>query len=302
LELPGAVVISNIYFRRSRQSEYIAKFIVKSKIAMNILRQHYPEYLMEAAGLGLLMIAASALTAILEYPASPIHQVIDDSVIRRLIIGIGMGLTAISLIYSPWGKQSGAHFNPVVTLTFFRLGKVKPLDAFSYMVAQFGGGWLGILIAARVLGNVIADPAVNYIVTVPGDSGAIVAFFAELAISFGLMLIVLIVSNTPKLARFTGWFAGIAIASYITIEAPFSGMSMNPARTLASAIHAHTWTAIWIYFTAPLFGMLLAAEIYVRVKGRQAVRCAKLHHQNHQRCIFRCGYRESVIQGANEHP
>jgi len=101
---------------------------------------------------------------------------------------------------------------------------------------------------------------------------------------------VLIVSNTAKLARFTGLFAGISIATYITIEAPFSGMSMNPARTLASAIPAHNWTAIWIYFIAPLLGMLSAAEIYVRVKGRNAVRCAKLHHQNHKRCIFRCGY------------
>jgi aquaporin Z len=257
---------------------------------MNILRNHYPEYSIEAAGLGLFMIAASVVTTILEHPASLIHQAIADPVLRRSIVGVGMGLTAIVLIYSPWGKQSGAHFNPAVTLTFLRLGKVKPLDALFYIVAQFGGGWLGISIAARVLGTAIADPAVNYIVTVPGNSGAIVAFFAELAISSCLMMMILIVSNTPKLARFTGLFAGIAIATYITIEAPFSGMSMNPARTLASAIPAHNWTAIWIYFTAPLLGMLLAAEIYVRVKGSKAVRCAKLHHQNHKRCIFRCGY------------
>jgi aquaporin Z len=257
---------------------------------MNILRQHYPEYLMEAAGLGLFMISASVVTTILEHPASLIHQTIADPVLRRLLIGIGMGLTAIALIYSPWGKQSGAHFNPVVTLTFLRLGKVKPLDALFYIVAQFGGGWLGISIAARVLGNAIADPAVNYIVTMPGASGAMVAFFAELVISFGLMTMILIVSNTSKLARFTGLFAGIAVTIYITLEAPFSGMSTNPARTLASAISAHNWTAIWIYFTAPLLGMLLAAEIYVRVKGRNTVRCAKLHHQNHKRCIFRCDY------------
>ena len=106
---------------------------------------------------------------------------------------------------------------------------------------------------------------------------------------------VLIVSNTAKLARFTGLFAGVLIATYITIEAPLSGMSMNPARTLASATLAQDWTAIWIYFTAPLVGMLSAAEVYVRIKGRQAVRCAKLHHQNHKRCIFRCGYREESL-------
>ncbi len=261
---------------------------------MDALHRHYPEYLMEAAGLGLFMISASVVTAILEYPASPIHQVITDPLLRRLIIGIAMGLTAIAIIYSPWGKQSGAHINPVVTLTFFRLGKVKRMDAFFYIVAQFVGGLLGVLLAAKILGAAIAHPTVSYVVTIPGSSGAGIAFLAELIISFGVMMMILVVSNTPKLARFTGLFAGVLIAAYITLEAPLSGMSMNPARTLASAIPAHNWTAIWIYFTAPLFGMLSASKVYVRLKGHHAVRCAKLHHQNNKRCIFRCGYREQA--------
>jgi aquaporin Z len=70
---------------------------------------------------------------------------------------------------------------------------------------------------------------------------------------------------------------------------------MNPARTLSSALPAGSWTALWIYFTAPLLGMLAGAEIYRAVSSR-GVACAKLHHQNNYRCIFRCGYRgaESV--------
>jgi aquaporin Z len=262
---------------------------------MNAFRRHYPEYLIEAAGLGIFMIVAAAITTIVEHPNSPLHQEIAEPLLRRSLIGIGMGLTAISLIYSPWGKQSGAHFNPVVTLTFLRLGKVKPRDAFFYIVAQFLGGLLGILLATRLLGNPFADPSIRYIVTVPGSQGAIAAFFAELTISFGLMMTVLIVSNTAKFARFTGIFAGILVATYITIEAPLSGMSMNPARTLASAIPAQNWAAIWIYFTAPLLGMFLASEVYIRIRGQKAVRCAKLHHQNHKRCIFRCGYRDQSL-------
>jgi aquaporin Z len=201
-------------------------------------------------------------------------------------------LTAIALIYSPWGKQSGAHLNPVVTFTFFRLGKVKPADAFFYIMAQFAGGLLGVLVAARVLGAAIAHPSVSYVVTQPGSGGAGIAFLAEVIISFGIMMMILVVSNTPKLARWTGVFAGVLIATYITLEAPLSGMSMNPARTMASAIPAQHWTAIWVYFTAPLVGMLGAAEVYVRRMGSRAVRCAKLHHYNNKRCIFRCGYRE----------
>ena len=261
---------------------------------MNALRRHYPEYLMEAAGLGSFMVSATIVTAILEYPDSPIRQLIADPLLRRFIVGLAMGLTAIAIIYSPWGKQSGAHINPIVTLTFLRLGKVKRMDAIGYIVAQFIGGLLGVLLAARILGNVISHPTVSYIVTIPGSSGFRVAFLSELLISFGMMMLILIVSNTQKLARFTGLFAGVVIAIYITVEAPLSGMSMNPARTLASAIPAQNWTEIWIYFTAPLAGMLMASEVYVRWKGRKAVQCAKLHHDNSKRCIFRCGYQNPI--------
>jgi aquaporin Z len=273
---------------------------------MNVLRRHYPEYLMEAAGLGCFMIVASSVTIILVHPASLVHQALvqgglTDPLWRRLITGVAMGLTAIAIIYSPWGKQSGAHLNPVVTLTFFRLGKVKPVDAFFYILSQFSGGVLGLGLAAAILSRPfvklpegLAHPSISYIVTRPGAGGAGAAFLGELIISFGMMMMVLVVSNTPKLARLTGLFAGILIATYITLEAPLSGMSMNPARTLASAISAHNWTAIWVYFTAPPLGMLSASEVYIRWAGRQAVRCAKLNHHNNRRCIFRCGYRDLV--------
>lgn len=68
---------------------------------MNSLRHHYPEYLMEAAGLGFFMLSAAIITALLEHPDSPIRQAISDPLLRRFIIGVAMGLTAIALIYSP---------------------------------------------------------------------------------------------------------------------------------------------------------------------------------------------------------
>jgi aquaporin Z len=107
------------------------------------------------------------------------------------------------------------------------------------------------------------------------------------------MTVVLAVSNRPAIARFTGLAAGALVATYIAIEAPVSGMSMNPARTLGSAVFAEVWTAIWIYFVAPPLGMLAAAELYRRVvdpRGPGRIRCAKLHHDNDQRCIFRCSW------------
>ena len=253
------------------------------------LRQHWPEYLIEAWALGTFMISAALFTALLEHPDSPVQQVIPGAFVRRAIIGLAMGLTAIALIYSPWGQRSGAHLNPAVTLTFLHLGKIKPWDAAFYITAQFGGGVAGILLAKVVLRTALAHPLVNHVATVPGPAGAGVAFVAETAIACGMMLMVLFVTNTPGIARHAGLFAGTLVFLYIAFEAPLSGMSINPARTLASALPSGVWTAGWIYFTAPVLGMLLAAQIYRRVSDLSPTACPKLHHGAKQRCIF-CGH------------
>jgi aquaporin Z len=268
--------------------------------------RHLPEYLMEAALLGLFMISACTFTVLLQHPASPAHGAISDPFVRRLLTGLAMGATAILLIYSPWGKQSGAHMNPAITLTFTRLGKVAPRDAVAYAVAQFAGGLGGVLIARVALGGLLAHPSVGYAATLPGRWGVLVAFFAETGISCLLVLIVLSVSNHPRWAAYTGLCAGLLVAGYITFEAPLSGMSMNPARTFGSAFFGGNWTAIWIYFTAPPLGMLAAAELYLARRGEYGVACAKLHHQNSKRCIF-CEYRAArttapLPQGTKLHP
>ena len=248
------------------------------------LKRHWPEYLMEAAGLGIFMVSASVFTMLLYHPASPVVKNLPEELPRRALTGLAMGLTAISIIYSPWGKQSGAHLNPAVTLTFFRLGKVAPWDAVFYVIAQFFGGIAGVALVAVIAEKFLAHPAVNYVATLPGSGGTGVAFFGEATISFILMTVVLLVSNTAKLARFTGIFAGVCVALFITFEAPLSGMSMNPARTFGSAMLPQLWGSLWIYFIAPPLGMLLAAALHLRF--RRAVACAKLHHQNKMRCIF----------------
>ena len=253
------------------------------------LRQHWPEYLMEAAGLGIFMISACVFTILLEHPGSPVRMAINDPFFRRFLIGVAMGLTAIAIIYSPWGKQSGAHINPSVTLTFLRLGKVKSWDAIFYIIAQFTGALVGVTLVVAFVRHLISHPSVNFVSTLPGSRGTIVAFVAELTISFLLMTVILIVSNTKKIARYTGILAGILVATYITLEAPLSGMSMNPARTFGSAIPAHHLMNLWVYFIAPVLGMLLASEGYIRVMGLSSISCAKLHHQNDKRCIH-CGY------------
>ena len=148
-------------------------------------------------------------------------------------------------------------------------------------------------LASIVFQPFAADAAVNYVVTMPGGAGVWPAFAAEAAISFLTMLTVLVTSNLRRLAPWTGAAAGALVAAFITFEAPLSGMSMNPARSAASALFAGGGN-LWIYFTAPPLGMLAAAEAFQRVRGRARVRCAKLHHTPGTPCIFHCGYLEKT--------
>src|SRR5262249_14103648 len=210
--------------------------------------------------------------------------------------GGAMGLTAILLIRSPWGQRSGAHLNPATTLTFWRLGKLGPRDAIGYAIAQVIGGLAGVGAAKAVLGDLLGHPDVNYVATTPGRAGDGAAFAAEVAITFVLISVVLHVSNTPDLARRTPLFVGALVAAYITVEAPISGMSMNPARSLASALPAGAWDALSIYFVAPPIGRLLAAEVHVWRRGAAAVYCANLDHDNPRPCPFRCRYGELMAE------
>ena len=176
---------------------------------------------------------------------------------------------------------------------------MKNWDAVFYIIAQFIGAIAGVFAVTLFAREAVSHPTVNYAATLPGMQGVIVAFVAEFVIAFVLISVVIRVSNTPHLARYTDFFAGALVAIYITLESPFSGMSMNPARTFGSAVGAQLWTALWIYFTALPLGMLTAAQLHLWRRGSGKVRCAKLHHENDKRCIF-CAYHEARATKALE--
>jgi NADH dehydrogenase len=244
-------------------------------------RAHLAEYAIDGALLALFMVAACVLAVLIDHPAGALH--LADPLARRALLGLGMGLTAVALIHSPWGKRSGAHLNPAVTLAFLRLGRVRRGDAIGYVFAQLAGATAGVLAAWALLGARLAHPSTRFVVTRPGGAGALVAFLAEVAISFALMAVVLAVSGSRR-AALTGPCAGALVFLFITFEAPLSGMSMNPARSLGSAVVAGELGALWIYLLAPPLGMLAAAALLAgRVAG-----CAKLRHAADVRCVF-CG-------------
>jgi aquaporin Z len=251
--------------------------------------KHWPEYLAEAGTLALFMMSASLFTTLLEHYESPLQTLVPDPFLRRALMGAAMGATAAAIIYSPLGARSGAHMNPSVTLAFARLGKVARADAGIYIFAQFAGAIVGMLIAQGLLGELLAEPAVNFVVTRPGTAGELAAAAGELTISFVMMSVLLRVAAHPQAMRFTGAVAAVLVMLNITFEAPLSGMSMNPARTFGPALLAGHFEGLWIYFILPPLGMVLAAELFLRRHRMHAPGCAKLNHSSAVRCIF-CGY------------
>jgi aquaporin Z len=246
-------------------------------------------YLIEAWALGCFMMAVGVVVTLLEASSSPLRAWIQNADIRRVVMAAAMGVTATVLIYSPWGRISGAHMNPAVTLAFLRLGKITPRHALGYSFAQISGGLLGVYLVWAVLGSLFSTPPVSFATTVPGSAGVLIAFLAELLMSTLLMLAILESAARPRLAPYTGLFAGFLVFAFISIEAPLSGTSINPARSIASAVPAQQWTAFWLYLVAPVLGMQLAAALFAARYPLSKVPCAKLCHSARKACIH-CGF------------
>lgn len=253
------------------------------------LRLHWPEYLIEGWALGCLMMSVGMSVSVLESPRSPIYTLIPSAGVRIVVLALIVGLTLTLLIQSPWGKRSGAHMNPAITLAFLRQNKIRPSDALFYILAQIAGGTLGVVAVAFFAGSLFTDPPVHYAVTMPGPAGEAVAFLAEGVISFALMAAILFLTTSPRLTRYTGLAVGGLVTLFIIVEAPLSGTSMNPARTLASAVPGMSWQHLWIYLLAPTLGMLAAAQLDIHIRGSRALGCAKLLHPCGIRCIH-CNY------------
>ena len=116
------------------------------------LWSHWPEYLIEGGGLACLMISVGILISLLHSSRSPLYSLLPGKTIRDVILALSVGATITLLIHSPWGKRSGAHMNPAITLAFLRLGRIGPWDALFFVIAHFIGGTLGVLVSRFSLG------------------------------------------------------------------------------------------------------------------------------------------------------
>jgi aquaporin Z len=259
---------------------------------------HWREYLMEAVELGILMVCICLSGALIYGRDSPLQRVPLSSPERALLMGVLVAASTYFIIRSPFGRRTGAHLNPAITIAYLWLGRIHRWDALNYVLAQFAGALAGVLLAYETLGHHLTAPPVRYVVTLPGMYGRGVAFVAEFLLAALVMGVVLFATNHRRLAQFSPYlFALITVFGYV-LGASISGFSVNPARSFSSALFARIWQGVWIYFAAPCLGMLAAAAIYVRSMGPTKVYCAKVFHDLKTPCPFPCRFEELFKDGA----
>lgn len=230
--------------------------------AVASFKKNWRHYLREAVGLAIFMISACFFGAALESAQGWLHLRIPDSSYRLVLMGILMGATALFIFYSPLTSPSGSHINPAVTCAFLYLGRMCRWDALFYIIFQCLGGIAAVYIMQWLLGNSLTDAPVRSVVTVPGKYGTSAAAAVEFCIALVTMSMVLFTSAHNFLRRYTRIIAAVLVSLYVIFAGPVSGFGMNPARSIASALPAHVYTACWIYILMPFAGMLGAAFIF----------------------------------------
>ena len=196
--------------------------------------------------------------------------------------GFLFGTTGALIALSPLGKESGAHINPVVTLAFWLMGKLKPRYIGVYMTAQIAGALAGSLplLAWGAMGKSVAFGA-----TLPGAGYSTgLALLGEIATTFALILCLFYFLQHRRLRAFTPALFPFLYAIMVFLEADVSGTSTNPARSFGPAMISGVWNAWWVYWLGPLVGMSLAV-LMLRLTRRQGatIVVAKLHHFEHDR-------------------
>ncbi len=247
----------------------------------------FPWYAIASEFTGTFLMVAWGLSAVvfMMSASSPMQSLLSPYRLRLLLTGVLFAAGGTGVVYSPLGQRSGGHINPAVSLTFWILGKISGRDFALYSTAQFLGGVAGAGLVKILWGGWATS--VNAGVTMPAPwispAGAAAV---EFLITGSLLGVILYFVSHPKLHLWTGFAAGIWVAFLVFAEAPVTGTSLNPARSLGPAVVTETYRDLWIYFLGPLGGATAVALLWkpMATAGRRRLFCAKLFHTDRYRC------------------
>jgi aquaporin Z len=238
----------------------------------------------ELVGTALLVLVGLSIVILMFGDGSPMVRVVPSEGARRLITGFLFGTTGALIALSSVGKESGAHINPVVTLGFWLMGKLDSRIALGYVFAQLTGASVGVL---PLLGWGSLGRSVAFGATLPGKGYTIwTVVMGEVITTFALISGLCVFLGFRNLRQYTPALFPFLYAIMVYVEAPISGTSTNPARSLGPAILSGEWEGWWIYWAGPLIGMFLAILVFSFMAKR--IEVAKLYHfESDRRRLFR---------------
>jgi aquaporin Z len=180
-------------------------------------------------------------------------------------ISFGFGLALVAALYTV-GRVSGGHFNPAVSLGMFLDQRMSLTDMIGYWVAQVVGAVLASVVLAFVLTSDLVEQTITRfdLAQDPATGGQLIdgfgAFLGEALLTMVFVMAVLVLAKSTSYTKYLG--IGLTLTAVHLIGAPFTGASVNPARSLAPAIVGGEFGDIWVYLAGPAAGAVLAWVLY----------------------------------------
>ena len=235
---------------------------------------HLVEWACELIGTALLLVGGLSAVTLDFGSGSPFTSWATSP--KLLLTGLLFAGTGSLLSVTPLGRRSGAHFNPVVTVVFWTQGKVHQHDVAGYVISQVLGALLGTAVIRLLWGH--QAQALHFGATAPGHGlSRPEAAGLEAVMTAVLLLAILLMTSSPRSARFTPLVLWPLIALLVWQGAPYTGTSLNPARSFGPAVFADLLSSFWVYLVGPLAGGLLAVGVFATIKDRRVL-TAKLFH------------------------
>ena len=189
-------------------------------------------------------------------PGSVMVNAYSDGQLGTVGIGLAFAFVVTAMIYA-LGHLSGAHINPAVTLGFWSVRKFPAAEVVPYIVAQCSGAAAASLVLRTALGPVGELGATLPRISVPS------AFAIEWLLSFALMFVIMAAATDERVVDgFAALAVGLTVGFCALMGGPLTGASMNPARSFGPALAGWVWQAQWVYWLAPITGMMAAARVY----------------------------------------
>jgi aquaporin Z len=252
----------------------------------SVVKSHLFEYVSEFVEMAALMFFLVPFEALMFGPTSPIALHVPYF-FRLFATGTGFGIASWLISLSAFGRLSGAHMNPAISIGFCLIGKMRAADAGSYVIAQLLGSLFGVY-ASALLAPAHALGIKYGSVHVADALGPTVAFGLEALGTAVLGIGIFVFASVRALHRWTFVWVSLCLGMSVALIGPLTGSSLNPARWFGPAFVAKGPLLWSIYFVAPIIGATIAAGAFVGSRGlhKLRVQTGKLTPDDRYRSLF----------------